>query len=262
MFEIDGTAELTILKWNEPMAKITNIPASRAVGASLATIVESNVRDVDGLKALDQIRAQLVSQVAGDGIELPINQKVVCCAPRHLLHPNHRHPLTLVGLERSFVRPRRLRQTLLISASPLLKIVHDQEEVLTLLEKAAKAELLVALKPVDVILDPNAAKPVDYGDQGTMGKTGLLKLTDNQTANRKVKATADALEHQQNSNHLAGASDTAADLALNAQQDVPKGERSILTTLTRPVHFPACHTHARTCSTRAHTHTPTSTRWQ
>ena len=144
----------------------------------------------------------------------------------------------------------------------MLKIVHDQEEVLTLLEKAAKAELLVALKPVDVILDPNAAKPVDYGDQGTMGKTGLLKLTDNQTANRKVKAAADALEHQQNSNHLAGASDTAAAIALNAQQDVPKGERSILTTLTLDlcISLPATPTPAH--AQHAHTHTPTPTRWQ
>ena len=133
----------------------------------------------------------------------------VCPAPFALLRP-----------------PAAPAQTLLISASPLLKIVHDQEEVLTYLEKQAKAELLVNLKPIDVILDPNA---VDYGDQGTTGKAGLLRLTDAQTANRKVKATADALEHQQNSNHLAGASDNAADLAMNAAEDVPKGASILIT---------------------------------
>ena len=104
------------------------------------------------------------------------------------------------------------------------------------------------------MLDPNAPV-VDYGDQGTMGKTGLLKLTDNQTANRKVKATADALEHQQNSNHLAGASDTAAAIALNAQQDVPKGA-SILISLTDRLPRlspPSASTHAQ-CSTRARAH--------
>ena len=101
----------------------------------------------------------------------------------------------------------------------MLKIVHDQDEILTVIEKQRKAELLVPVKPIDYVLNPEL-------DMGVKDMQAGLTLTHQQVHNRKEEAARVAAANQENSNNLAGPSDTGAAIRENAAQPVPKGVHS------------------------------------